>query len=166
MAIKQGSYTFNLPTRPTIIGNAAVVGRKEGEGPLSAEFDYIFDDATLGEDSWEKAESALHREAVTLALAKAEKTPSQIDMIFSGDLLNQSIGTTFSIKDMDIPFAGIYGACSTMALSLALAGLMTDSGVIDTALAATSSHFCSAEKQFRQPLEYGGQKPTSAQCTA
>ena len=166
MAIKQGSYTFNLPTRPTIIGSAAVVGRKEGEGPLSAEFDYIFDDATLGEDSWEKAESTLHREAVTLALAKAEKTPSQIDMIFSGDLLNQSIGTTFSIKDMDIPFVGIYGACSTMALSLALAGLMTDSGVIDIALAATSSHFCSAEKQFRQPLEYGGQKPPSAQHTA
>lgn len=165
MAIKQGQYTFTLPTKPAIIGSAAVVGRKEGEGPLAAEFDYIFDDATLGEDSWEKAESAIHREAVTRAMAKAQKTSSQIDMIFSGDLLDQSIGTTFSIKEMDIPFAGLYGACSTMALSLALAGLMTDSGVLNTAIAATSSHFCSAEKQFRLPLEYGGQRPPSAQWT-
>ena len=106
---------------------------------------------TLGEDSWEKAESALHREAVTRALAKAEKTPSQVDMIFSGDLLNRCVGTTFSIRELNIPFTGLYGACSTMALSLALAGLMTDGGIIDTAIAATSSHFCSAEKQFRQP---------------
>ncbi len=166
MAIKQGSYTFVLPTRPAIIGSAAVVGSKEGQGPLADEFDYIFDDVTLGEDSWEKAESALHREAVTRALAKAEKTPSQIDMIFSGDLLNQCVGTTFSIRELNIPFTGLYGACSTMALSLALAGLMTDGGIIDTAIAATSSHFCSAEKQFRQPLEYGGQKPPSAQWTA
>ncbi len=165
MAIKNGQYTFILPTKPAIIGSAGVVGKKEGEGPLAEEFDYIFEDATIGEDSWEKAESAIHREAVTRAMEKAQKTPSQIDMLFSGDLLDQSIGTTFSIKEMDIPFAGLYGACSTMSLSLAMAGLLTDSGVIETAIAATSSHFCSAEKQFRQPLEYGGQRPPSAQWT-
>ncbi|MEG1436963.1 MAG: stage V sporulation protein AD [Oscillospiraceae bacterium] len=165
MAIKQGQYTFYLPTKPAIIGCAAVVGKKEGEGPLASEFDCIFDDATLGEDSWEKAESAIHKDAVMRAMAKAQKTPAQIDMIFSGDLLDQCIGTTFSIKELNIPFAGLYGACSTMALSLAIAGLLTDSGVINTAVAATSSHFCSAEKQFRQPLEYGGQRPPSAQWT-
>lgn len=165
MATKQGDHTFLLPSRPAIIGSAGVAGQKEGEGPLGKEFDFIYDDAKAGEETWEKAESTIHRDAVVRAIQDAKISQSDVEMIFSGDLLDQSIGTTFSIKEMGIPFAGLYGACSTMALSMALAGLVTDCGVVKTALAATSSHFCSAEKQFRLPLEYGGQRPPSAQWT-
>ncbi len=163
---RKGRYTIILPSNPAIIGSAAVVGKKEGEGPLSDEFDKIFDDTTIGENSWEKAESAMHREAVTRALAAADTSAADVDMIFAGDLLNQCMGTSFGIRDIGIPFAGVYGACSTMALSLAMAGIMTDNGTVGTAIASTSSHFCSAEKQFRMPLEYGGQYPPSAQRTA
>jgi len=155
-----------LPSRPVITGSAAVGAKKEGEGPLGAEFDKIFEDATTGEATWEKAESALHREAVIRALAAAGASPSEADMIFAGDLLNQCTGTTFGIRELDMPFAGLFGACSTMSLSLALAGIMTDSGALRMAVASTSSHFCSAEKQFRMPLEYGGQRCPTAQWTA
>lgn len=165
MAIRMGQYTLNLPSRPVISGSAAVVGKKEGEGPLANEFDFIYDDAKVGEDSWEKAESTIHREAFIRAVDKAGKSPSDIEMLFSGDLLDQSIGTTFSVKDFNIPFVGLFGACSTMALSMAITGLMVDSGVINIGVAATSSHYCSAEKQFRQPLEYGGQRTPSSQWT-
>lgn len=166
MAIRTGRYTLTLPTRPVIAGSAAVVGKKEGEGPLAEEFDHIFSDTTMGENSWEKAESALSREAVIRALAKAEVSSADVDVIFSGDLLNQCIATTFGLRELDMPFAGLYGACSTMALSLAMAGVFTDCGAANTAVAATSSHFASAEKQFRYPLEYGGQRPPAAQWTA
>lgn len=165
MAEKQGDYTFLLPTKPAIIGSASVVGKKEGEGPFGSEFDYVYDCADAGEKTWEKAESTIHRDAVIRAIKDSNLSQNDIEMIFSGDLLNQSIGTTFSIKEMGIPFTGLYGACSTMALSLAIAGLMIDSGILNNAIAATSSHFCSAEKQFRLPLEYGGQRPPSAQWT-
>ncbi|MCR4925973.1 MAG: stage V sporulation protein AD [Clostridiales bacterium] len=166
MPQRVGRYTINLPSRPVIIGNAAVVGKKEGEGPLAEEFDHIFDDTTMGEASWEKAESAIQREAVTRAISKAGIGTADVDMIFAGDLLNQCIGTTFSLRELNIPLAGLYGACSTMALSLALGSLMTDSGALGTCVATTSSHFCSAERQFRYPLEYGGQRPPAAQWTA
>lgn len=166
MPIRTGRYVLTLPSRPVIAGSAAVVGKKEGEGPLGQEFDHIFTDTTMGESSWEKAESALVREAVIRALAKASLSSAEIDVIFSGDLLNQCIATTFGLRELDIPFAGLYGACSTMALSLAMAAVFTDSGAANNAIASTSSHFASAEKQFRYPLEYGGQRPPSAQWTA
>ena len=157
MAIRTGRFTITLPSRPVVQGFAAVAGKKEGEGPLAAEFDHIFDDTTLGEVSWEKAESKLHREAVIRALSKAQKSPADVDVIFAGDLLSQCIGTCFGIRELDMPFAGLYGACSTMALSLLMASVFIDTGTAGLAVASTSSHFCSAEKQFRLPLEYGGQ---------
>lgn len=166
MAIRQGRYTLNLTTRPSILGNAAVVGKTEGEGPLSAEFDHIYTDDTLGEISFEKAESTLQREAIIRALDKAGKTPADIDYILAGDLLNQCIGTSFGIRELGIPFLGLYGACSTMALSLGLASVLVDAKAANLAVASTSSHFASAERQFRQPLEYGGQRPPTAQRTA
>lgn len=166
MAIRTGRFTITLPSRPVVQGFAAVAGKKEGEGPLAAEFDHIFDDTTLGEVSWEKAESKLHREAVIRALSKAQKSPADVDVIFAGDLLSQCIGTCFGIRELDMPFAGLYGACSTMALSLLMASVFIDTGTAGLAVASTSSHFCSAEKQFRLPLEYGGQRPPSAQWTA
>ncbi|HIT53882.1 MAG TPA: stage V sporulation protein AD [Candidatus Fimivicinus intestinavium] len=166
MAMRAGRYTITLPSRPIVLGFGAVGGKKEGEGPLAAEFDHIFEDSTLGEASWEKAESKLHREAVLHALSKAQKSPADIDVIFAGDLLSQCIGTCFGIRELDMPFAGLYGACSTMALSLLMAAVFIDTGTARLAVASTSSHFCSAEKQFRFPLEYGGQRPPSAQWTA
>lgn len=166
MPIRTGRYTITLPGKPKIIGSAAVGGKKESEGPLAEEFDVLFQDGTMGECSWEKAESAIQKEAVVRALAKAQVSPADADVLFAGDLLGQCIGTTFGVRDLDIPLAGLYGACSTMALSLAMASLAVETGFAETAVAATSSHFCSAEKQFRLPLEYGGQRPPSAQWTA
>ena len=167
MAIRQGRYTLLLPTMPSIHGSGAVVGKTEGEGPLAAEFDYVFADDTIGGcPSWEKAESALHREAVSRAISKADMSPQDIDLIMAGDLLDQCIGTSFGIRELEIPFLGMFGACSTMALSMALAAVLVDTGAVCNAVASTSSHFASAERQFRLPLEYGGQRPQSAQRTA
>ncbi|NLA77255.1 MAG: stage V sporulation protein AD [Clostridiales bacterium] len=166
MAIRQGRYTLALPSRPAITGCAAVVGKKEGEGPLADEFDSVSQDDSLGESSFEKAESAMQRDAVTRALNKAGETPENVDMVFAGDLLNQCIGTSFGLRGMDMPFAGLYGACSTMSLSLALSAVMTDTGAAGTCIASTSSHFCSAERQYRLPLEYGGQRTPTSQWTA
>lgn len=164
MAERKGK-TVILSKKPKIIASAAVVGKKEGEGPLSADFDKIFDDTTLGEDSWEKAESALMKTAVTTVMEKAGVTPQDVDGIFSGDLLNQCTGSAFALRDFGIPFMGLYGACSTMALSLVASSLAIEGGGFNTCLAVTSSHFCSAEKQFRFPLEYGGQRSPTAQWT-
>ncbi len=162
---RMGSRTICLDERPAIIGYAAVVGKKEGEGPLSRDFDTIFEDTTFGEKTWEKSESRLLREAVTRALDKSKKAPSQVDLIFAGDLLNQCISTTYGLREMGIPLYGTYGACSTMAESIALAAVTCGSGFANSCVAATSSHFCSAERQFRLPLEYGGQRPPTAQWT-
>ena len=166
MPVRQGKYTLSLPSAPGISGYAAVVGKKEGEGPLGREFDYIYEDAMAGEKSWEKAESVIHRDAVSRAIAKAGITPQDADVIFAGDLLNQCMGTTCGIRDLGSPFAGLYGACSTMSLSLAAAAVCVDARIAEIAVASTSSHFCSAEKQFRMPLEYGGQRTPTAQWTA
>ncbi len=165
MAERTGKYTLSFPSKPTIAGSAAVVGKKEGEGPLGKEFDKIYTDSTAGECSWEKAESAIQREAIIRALAKSDTAASQVDAVIAGDLLNQCIGTTFGLREMNIPFTGVYGACSTMALSLLMGSVMVDGGAADTCVCATSSHFCSAERQFRYPLEYGGQRPPAAQWT-
>ena len=146
-------------------GVGSVVGKKEGEGPLGREFDMVSDDAYFGEKTWEKAESHIQKEALNRALGKAGTTPSQVDFVFAGDLLNQCIGSAYAMRGMNVPFIGLYGACSTMAESLALASLFVDCGIAECAAAVTSSHFCSAERQFRFPLEYGNQRPLSASWT-
>ena len=161
-----GRYTIKLSGTTAIIGSAGVGSKTEGEGPLSKDFDFLYPDDGIGQSTWEKAESELHKKAVTLAIENSGKTNDGIDAIFAGDLLNQCTGSTFGIREMNIPFVGMYGACSTMVLSLATASVMVDSGAVNTAVASTSSHFCSAEKQFRFPLEYGGQRTPTAQRTA
>ncbi len=166
MPERKGQYTVLLSNRPRVVGYAAVVGKKEGEGPLSSCFDCIFEDTTMGEKSWEKAESALQKEAFSRAVAKASVSPSQINFLFAGDLLNQNIASTFGIRGSGVPLLGQFGACSTMAQTLAMSAIFVDSGAADLCAAVTSSHFCTAERQFRYPLEYGGQRPQSAQWTA
>lgn len=166
MAERLGKYTIVLNSHPSVTGFAAVVGKTEGEGPLKDEFDFVFEDDTLGEASFEKAESALQKEAVTRALSKARKTPDEVDFSLAGDLLNQCIGSSFGLRSLNMPFIGLYGACSTMALSLGLASMLVDCGAARVTVASTSSHFCSAERQFRLPLEYGGQRTPTSQRTA
>lgn len=166
MAYREGKKTICLPSKPSIIGYAAVGGKKEGEGPLGELFDFVYEDSSAGEKNWEKAESVIHGDAVKRAIAKSGCSPEQIDLIFAGDLLNQCRATSFGIRDAGIPFVGVYGACSTMALSMAVSASSVDGGLARTAVASTSSHFCSAERQFRMPLEYGGQRTPTAQWTA
>ena len=163
---KTGNNTILLSGTTGIIASAGVGAKAESQGPLAADFDYLFDDDNIGCNTWEKAESALHKKAVELAIEKSGRMKENIDLIFAGDLLNQCTGSTFGIRDLEIPFVGMYGACSTMVLSLATASVFVDSGAADAAIASTSSHFCSAEKQFRFPLEYGGQRTPTAQRTA
>lgn len=161
-----GQFTLQTETRPFVESFAAVTGKKEKEGPLGPYFDYSYDDTTLGQDSWEKAESQLQTEAVQRALQKGQLANTDIDYIFAGDLLNQCISSTFGLRSLQIPFLGQYGACSTMCQTLAMAAVFVEGGAARRALAVTSSHFCSAERQFRFPLEYGGQRPPTAQWTA
>ena len=149
---------------PVITGHAGVAGRKEGEGPLADDFDAVFEDTTMGQKSYELAESAMLRDAIIRALSDAKRSPSEVSFVLCGDLLNQCIGSSFAIKDLEIASIGMYGACSTMALSAATAAMLVDCGA-NCAVAATSSHFCTSERQYRFPLEYGGQRPPSAQWT-
>ncbi len=166
MPERKGSYTIQLSNRPMILSYAAVVGKKEGEGPLGNVFDRVFEDTTLNEKTWEKAESNMQKEAVTCALNKAALSPSQVQHIFAGDLLNQCTASTYGLRELNIPLYGQFGACSTMAQTLSMAAIFVDSGAADICCAVTSSHFCTAERQFRFPLEYGGQRPPTAQWTA
>ncbi|MBR4726913.1 MAG: stage V sporulation protein AD [Clostridia bacterium] len=159
-----GARTLRLDA--VVTGSAAVGGKTEAEGPLGRQLDAVYPEADAGEKSWEKAESTLHADALTRAIAKAGLTPQQIDLHFGGDLLDQCIGTSFAARPLGMPLVGVYGACSTMALALGLAALAVDAGAAQTAVASTSSHFCAAEKQFRMPLEYGGQRTPTAQWTA
>lgn len=162
---KLGRQTAALQAPPSVIGSAAVVGKKEGEGPLAATFDSISQDDTFGERSWEKAESAMQKMALATALSKAGLSISALDYLLAGDLLNQCIGSGFAVRGQDVPFLGLYGACSTMAESLSLASMLLDGGYGTKIAAMTSSHFCSAERQYRSPLEYGGQRTPTAQWT-
>lgn len=166
MAQRLGKYTLRLENRPRVQGFASIVGKKEGDGPLERYFDAVHDDTTLGQDSWEKAESRLQQEAAEEAIKKAGVTEQDIQYILAGDLLNQCISSTFGLQSLNIPFWGQYGACSTMAQTLSLASVLVDAGTAERCLAVTSSHFCSAERQFRFPLEYGGQRTPTAQWTA
>ena len=161
-----GKRTLALKNRPYLLGHAAAVGKKEGEGPLGERFDYVAKNDRMGQRSWELAESELQKTAIRLALRKATLPERSLDLILAGDLLNQCIGSFLASMHANVPYLGQYGACSTMAQGLALGGCLVESGAADRLLAAASSHFCSAERQYRFPLAYGGQRTPTAQWTA
>lgn len=149
-----------------IAGTAAIVGKREHEGPLGADFDMHDDSEKFGMDTWEKAESEMQRRALTLALANAGMGGKSPDAVFAGDLMNQCTSSAYGLMDFQTPYFGLYGACSTFAESLMLSALMVNAGYFNVCAAVTSSHFCTAERQFRFPLEYGGQRTPTAQRTA
>ncbi|ANS75212.1 stage V sporulation protein AD [Paenibacillus yonginensis] len=160
-----GGQTWEFKSKPVIIGSAAVVGPEEGQGPLAADFDYVFDNLEIGESTWEKAERKLLEHAGTTALMHAGITKDQLQYFVGGDLMNQIISASFAARSFGAPYLGVFGACSTSMESLAIASMMVDSGNAGYVLAGTASHNCTAEKQFRYPTEYGSQKPPTAQYT-
>ena len=161
-----GAQTRRLRTCPSVLSFAAVGGRFEGEGPLREYFDELSEDHFFGEKTWEKGESTMQRHALSRALEKVGLKVSDLDLIFAGDLLNQCVGSSFALRKSRIPFYGLYGACSTMGESLSLAALMLDGGYASCVAALTSSHFCTAERQYRMPVPYGSQRTPTAQWTA
>ena len=162
---KLGSHTFR-PEIPVYIGNwASVAGKKEAEGPLGHGFDIKSMDTRFGEKTWEQAEKRMQQLALDRLLEKAQLKPRELDLVFSGDLLNQCIGSSFSLRNTGIPHLGLYGACSTMAQSLLLAAMAVGGGYADRVVAMTSSHFAGSERQYRFPLGYGGQRTPTAQWT-
>ena len=165
MPERVGKYTLKMNNNVTIRSSVGIVGKKESEGPLGEYFDIAFKDNKLGQQSWEKAESALQKTAVCELMKRNNLENADIDVIFAGDLLNQCISSTFGLRELNIPFLGQYGACSTMAQTMLAASVFIDSGAAERAVAVTSSHFCSAERQFRLPIEYGGQRTPTAQWT-
>ena len=162
---RQGRYTVMFEKPPIIRSYAAIVGEKEAEGPLGAYFDTVCEDPMMGQDSWEEAEGQLQYTAVLKALDKAFLRPEDIDYLFAGDLLGQTIATSFGVMELQIPHFGLYGACSTMGESLSLASMAVDGGFASRVVAVTSSHFASAEKQFRYPLGYGNQRSLASTWT-
>jgi len=160
-----GKQTIKFDCPPAILSRASIVGEMEGQGPLSSYYDQIESDPTFGQNTWEEGESEMIRRAVQSALSKSGISKTDIRYIFGGDLLGQLIGTTFGLKDFEIPVFGLYGACSTCGEALSLAAMTVSAGYADYALAVTSSHYGSAEKQFRFPLEYGNQRPLSSTWT-
>lgn len=150
----------------SILGYSAVAGEMEQAGPLQNKFDRVFSGDTDGEKTFERAESKMQLCAAKFAIEKSGLSNEQIGLVCAGDLLNQCIGSSYGLCSLNIPFVGLYGACSTMAEALVVACVFLEANVAQTALAVTSSHFCAAERQFRFPLEYGGQRPLSAQWTA
>ncbi len=165
MAERIGSSTVAFSGNIGLHYSAGIAGSKESKGPLGGFFDMTFEDDTLGQQTWEKSECELQRKAVELLLQKAGLKTGDVDIAFAGDLLNQCISSTFALRDTGIPLMGQYGACSTMAQTIAAAAVFIESGGAERALAMTSSHFCSAERQFRMPVEYGGQRTPTAQWT-
>ena len=161
-----GRQTVQFSTPPVIRAAASVVGRKEGEGPLRDRFDSVSQDTYFGEKSWEQAESAMLRQCFARVCRKAALAPEALDYVLSGDLLNQCVGSAYAMRGVGAPYLGLYGACSTMAEAVSLAAMLIDGGCAETAAALTSSHFCSAERQYRFPLGYGGQRTPTAQWTA
>ncbi len=164
MAVCEGK-TFKF-SNASIAAFASVAGKIEGEGPYGDEFDVVLQDNKGNADTWEQAEAHLQKKSLQLAMDKAGLCPEKMDLIFAGDLLNQCTGSSYGLKDFYIPFLGLYGACSTFAESLLLAASMVNAGYVDNCAAVTSSHFSSAERQFRFPLNYGGVRPPTAQWTA
>ena len=166
MQKRLGRQTVALEKPAIILSHAAVGGKQEGEGPLAEYFDHLCEDSFFGEETWEKAESAMQKLALSRALEKGGFSPGQMDYVLAGDLLNQCIGTSFGLRDFNIPFYGLYGACSTMGESLALGSLLIAGGFAGRLAAMTSSHFCTAERQYRMPVPYGNQRTPTAQWTA
>ncbi len=166
MAInKRGKQSFVLPQLPVIRAWASVAGKKESEGPLAHTFDVTFQDTTFGEKTWEQAEKKMQQIALNKLAEKAGMKKTDFDLVLSGDLLNQCVGSSFSLRNTGIPHLGLYGACSTMAESLLLSSMVIGGGFADKAVAQTSSHFASSERQYRFPLDYGGQRTPTAQWT-
>ena len=163
--LKRGRQSFILPQPPAISHWASVVGKKEAAGPLGYSFDIKDEDTYFGQKTWEQAEKYMQQLALKKLLEKASMSASDLDVVFSGDLLNQCIGSSFSLRNTGIPHLGLYGACSTMAESLLLAAMTVGGGFADKAVALTSSHFASSERQYRFPLGYGGQRTPTSQWT-
>ena len=162
---KRGKQSFILEKPPIIRAWASVAGKKESEGPLSAYFDLTEKDAYFGQATWEQGEKRMQQLALETLAKKLNMQPSDFSLVFSGDLLNQCIGSSFSLRNLGIPHLGLYGACSTMAESLLAASMAVGGGFFDNAVAMTSSHFASSERQYRFPLGYGGQRTSTAQWT-
>ena len=163
--LHKGRQTIVFDRHPVILAHSAIAGKKESEGPLAEFFDHTETDTRFGQKTWEKAETRLQELALDTARSKAQLQYSDLDVLFAGDLLNQCISSTFAIRDTCIPFLGLYGACSTMAESLTLAAAAVNAGYAARAAALTSSHFATAERQYRFPLGYGGQRTPTAQWT-
>lgn len=166
MPYKKGSHTFFLNHPPVITGWAAVAGNKESDGPLGGKFDVTSQDAYWGESTWEQAEKRMQQLALKTLASKCGMKQTDFSLVFSGDLLNQCIGSSFTLRNTGIPHLGLYGACSTMAESLLLASMTVDGGYFDNVVAMTSSHFAASERQYRFPLGYGGQRTPTSQWTA
>ena len=161
----KGSQSIQFEKAPYLMSSGSIVGRKEGEGPLGKLFDRVGEDDLFGEETWEAAESAMQKEACLLALRKIHVTPEEVRYLYGGDLLRQGIATSMGTEALQIPMFGLYGACSTSGEALALSAMAVAAGYGDMMLAVTSSHFGSAEKEFRFPLGYATQRPLSAQWT-
>lgn len=162
---EQGRGSIKIPMPIYIMASASVVGTKEGEGPFGELYDIVGKDDKFGCDTWEEAESTLQKEALTLAIGKSGMKKEEISYLFAGDLLGQSIASSFGLGAFEIPLAGMYGACSTCGLTMAMATIVLAGGMAQHAACVTSSHFASAEKEFRFPLGYGNQRPLSATWT-
>ena len=158
--------TLLFHTPPVIAAQAAVGGKKESEGPLAAGFDELTTDNRLGQRSWEAAEKQLQLRAARLCLQKASLPAERVDLALAGDLQAQCTASGYALRELGVPFAGLFGACSTMAEALALGAALCSSGAAQNLLAMTSSHFCAAERQFRTPLSYGAVRTPTAQWTA
>lgn len=162
---KIGKCSIEFDNKPLISASASVVGQKEGEGPLGEYFDRVIDDPMAGQNTWEEAESEMQRQLVDELLIKSGLQAKEVRYFFAGDLLGQLIATSFGISGFEVPVFGLYGACSTMGEALSLAAMTVSAGYADNVIAMTSSHFGSAEKQFRFPLDYGNQRPLCATWT-
>lgn len=162
---KRGRQSFIPPNSPVITNWASVAGKKESEGPLAQTFDITSEDTYFGQKTWEQAEKRLQQLALETLCKKAKLQMSQLDLVLSGDLLNQCIGSSFSLRNTNVPHLGLYGACSTMAESLLISSMVVGGGFADRVVAMTSSHFASSERQYRFPLGYGGQRTPTAQWT-
>ncbi len=165
IANKRGRQSFVLPQKPVITAWAAVAGKKESQGPLRREFDLTSQDTYFGQSTWEQGEKRMQQLALETLAKKAGLLQNDFGLVFSGDLLNQCIGSSFTLRNMGIPHLGLYGACSTMAESLLMASMAVSGGFSDRVVAMTSSHFASSERQYRFPLGYGGQRTPSSQWT-
>ena len=161
---KLGKQTIKFDNPPSILSTASIVGPKESNGPLAKYFDKCLEDEMWGEKSWEKAESKIVKETVNTLIAKSGIPTKEIEYCFAGDLINQCISSTFGLRELNVPFYGIFGACSTFVEAMQLASVFIENGINYT-ICCASSHFCSAERQFRFPLELGNQRPPTAQCT-